>query len=189
MRHSSLLIAALLVLLVPCAQAKKNPADYPLRVSLVPTSVHSHYDSSQMFKTADGDGRGNLFENSQPKAFDFSFTCTVRPVSSMGYETYMARWKKPGHVLEVLLPETGHPDNLEGCELQVILKEGKAYYRPHGMLSEESADEYKQWMIKNDYDPEHGKNTPTQPEVPSAAPPPPSGPSVAPPSGTPTARQ
>jgi len=140
--------------------------------------------------SADGEGRGDLFENSQPKAFDFSYSCTVRPVPSMGYETYMTRWKKPGRVLEILLPETGHPDNLESCELQVVLKEGKAYYKPRGMLSEESADAYKQWMVKNNYDPEHGKDMPTQAETPFVdPPPPPTGPSVAPPNANPPAKQ
>ncbi len=138
-----------------------DPAEYPLRVHVFSHSGHSHY-SHQMLDYSDGEGRGNLFENSQPTAFDFSYRCMERIEDSIGYETYMARWKKPGRSVEIMLPRMGHPDQVESCELQLILKPGMAYVKHNGEVSEGPADAMKKWMMEHDYDPEHGKVVPTR---------------------------
>jgi len=75
-------------------------------------------------------------------------------MNSVGYETYMARWKKPGQTLELLLPAMG-----DVCELRVDLKED-AYYRHDKHVREEPAAKFKAWMVAHQYDPEHGKNVP-----------------------------
>jgi hypothetical protein len=36
-----------------------------------------------------------------------------------------------------------------------------AYVQHNGLLGVEPSDRFKEWMVKHDYDPEHGKNTPT----------------------------
>lgn len=162
MRPSSFLLAAALAVAfsAPLANAKDlNPADYPLRVALLAHNSHSHYNGGWL-DYVDGEGRADLFENGQPEAVDYSYRCEQRLVNSMGFETYMARWKKAGRELEVLLPETGHPGRLASCKLQVTIKEGMAYFRHNGVIAEGPASQLKQWMVKHDYDPEHGKNVP-----------------------------
>lgn len=167
MHFSSRIFACLLFCLVLAAYAsakKIKPADFPLRVHMIQHSEHSHYQG-RVLDEVDGDGRGNLFENSRAVAFDFSYTCWERPVSIMGYETYMARWKKPGRELEILLPVMDSPDNFSPCALRVTLKPASVYAERNGQLSEVPANEYKKWLDKQEYDPEHGLNPPSTPSA------------------------
>lgn len=140
------------------ATAKTNTANYPLRVHIFSYNGHSHYYGRSLDEV-DGEGRANLFENSEARGFDFSYHCSDRLQVSAGYETYMARWKKPGQVLEILLPVFGKPGAADGCELRVLMKE-TAYVRHNGMMGEEPAAQFKEWMVKHDYDPEHGEDVP-----------------------------
>jgi hypothetical protein len=78
-------------------------------------------------------------------------------MNSEGYETYPARWRKPGKELEILLPAMGGV-----CDLKVEMKPDIVYHRHKGSLSEEPAAKYKEWMAKVQYDPEHGKNQPLE---------------------------
>ena len=156
-------MAACLLLTAAAWAGRSNAADYPLRVHIYEFSAHSHYYDRSL-QQVDGEGRANLFENGQPKGFDFSYQCGTRILASDGYETYMARWKKPGRELEILLPVMGgKPGEMNACDLKVGLKEDTVYHRHNGLLSEEPAAKYKEWMDKHQYDPEHGKNEPLNP--------------------------
>lgn len=164
------LFAALLA--APQAQARKAaPDEFPLRVHIFAHNGVSHY-RDHMLTSVDGEGRANLYENGMPTAFDFSYLCSGRLVNSIGYETYLARWKKPGREIEVLLPEAGSPDHVDSCKLQVVLKTGMAYYKHDGQLGEAPSEVFQKWMLKHDYDPEHGKNLPVRPEQPETPEPP-----------------
>jgi hypothetical protein len=172
--------------------AKWGAADFPLRVRIFQFNAHSHYYYRSL-DAVDGEGRADLFENGQPLGFDFGYECGSRIMVSAGYETYMARWKKPGRELEILLPVLGgKPGEMNSCDLQVTLKQDSVYVRHNGLMSEEPAAKYKSWMIKHQYDPEHGLNEPVnaaaEPPAQNGAPEPPSPsqPSQpqAPPSGT-----
>jgi hypothetical protein len=144
--------------------ASHSTADYSLRVHIYQFNSHSHYYGPQYYGQkvdyVDGEGRANLFENGEPRGFDFGYRCGARLMSSAGYETYFARWKKPGKALEILLPQFGKPGAFDTCELKVEMKENSVYHRHNGLLSEEPASKYKEWMEKVQYDPEHGKNEP-----------------------------
>ena len=41
------------------------------------------------------------------------------------------------------------------------------YYSHNGTLGTEPVEAFKQWMTKHDYDPEHGKDTPTPTNPPA----------------------
>ncbi len=162
-RHTSLVLAGLaLSLLLPSSGfAAHNPADYPLRVHIFSHNGVSHYygpGGIRSLEDVDGEGRANLFENSQPRAFDFHYECEERLMNTMGYETLPARWKKPNVELEILLPVSG-----KTCKFQVAMKDGIAYRMSNGNFGEEPADRFKVWMDKYQYDPEHGRNTPIKP--------------------------
>lgn len=156
-------IAACLVLTVAAWAGKWNAADYPMRVHVFQYNAHSHYYGRSL-EQVDGEGRANLYENSQPKGFDFSYECSARIMGSAGFETYVARWKKPGRELEILLPVMGgKPGEMSACDLKVSLKEDTVYYRHNGLLGEEPAAKFKDWMVRHQYDPEHGLNEPVNP--------------------------
>jgi len=143
--------------------AKWNAANYPLRVHIFQFNAHSHY-YNRVLDAVDGEGRANLYENGQPTGFDFSYQCGVRLLVSPGFETYLARWKKPGRELAILLPALGgKPGEMNECDLAVTVKEDTAYYKHNGLLDEEPAAKFKDWMVRHQYDPEHGLDQPANP--------------------------
>jgi hypothetical protein len=79
--------------------AGRNVADNSLRVHIFQFNSHSHYYHSAGYNGlssldgVDGEGCANLYENSQPRGFDFSYQCGERLMVSPGYEAYPARWK------------------------------------------------------------------------------------------------
>ena len=141
--------------------AARNLAEFPLRVHIFQFNSHSHYYSpTRSLEVVDGEGRANLFENGEPRGFDFKYRCGERLRGNAGYETYPAKWKKPGRELEILLPQFGKQDAYDACDLEVLMKSGIVYRHTNGGLGEEPAARFKEWMEKHQYDPEHGKNEP-----------------------------
>jgi hypothetical protein len=136
-----------------------NVANYPLRVHVVSNNNRTHYHD-RLVDYVDGEGRADLYENGQPRGFDYGFRCDDRVRLSDGYETYPARWKKPGSELEILQPVMGKPGATWVCNLKVEMKDF-VYIRHNGLVDEKPAAEFKEWMDKRQYDPEHGKNEPT----------------------------
>jgi hypothetical protein len=151
---------------IGAAQSSKL-ADYPLRIHIFGRNETTFYHM-RVAEEAKGEGRANLFENGEARGVDFQFSCAKRLETSSGYETFPAKWKKPNQELEVLLPEFGKADKYDKCKFEVQMKDF-AYLRHNGILGTESVEQFKEWMVKHDYDPEHGKNTPT-PNPPGAQP-------------------
>jgi hypothetical protein len=142
-----------------CAAQSKKIAEYPLRVHIFRRSETTFY-RMRVAEESKGQGRANLFENGQARGLDFQFNCASPLQTSSGYETFAAKWKKPNQELEVLMPEFGKADKYDKCKFQVQMKDF-AYVQHNGLLGVEPTDRFKEWMVKHDYDPEHGKNTPT----------------------------
>lgn len=151
--------AACVFLLPAATAAARDLAGFPLRVHVFQTSeaVHSRRDVVQ---NVEGTGRANLFENREPRGFDYSFNCSQRVMTSSGFETYPARWKKKDQVLEIALPVMGKPNAAQTCELKVLMKDF-AYFKRGGAVATEPRAAFKDWMVKHGYDPEHGKETPS----------------------------
>ena len=135
-----------------------NPADYPLRIHIYRRNETTFYRNRQT-EEAKGEGRANLFEGGEPKGVDFQFECDTKLQTSSGYETFPAKWKKPGQELVILQPQFGK-NGYDTCRLKVMVKDF-VYVTRNGNLNSEPISVFKQWMTKHDYDPEHGKNTPT----------------------------
>lgn len=151
------------------ALASPNYSDYPLRLHIFRRSETTFYHG-RVEEEAKGDGRANLFENGEAHGVDFSFECPEKLRASFGYETYAAKWKKPGKELQVLLPEFGKTGKYFTCNLKTDVKDF-AYAQHNGVMRSEPVAEFKAWMVKHEYDPEHGKDTPTRVagEAPAAA--------------------
>jgi len=78
------------------------------------------------------------------------------------FDTFMARWKKPDKEIEILMPVMGgNPGDMNACVLKVNMKPDSVYLYRNGAIAEMPIAEYKDWMIKHEYDPEHGKDHPT----------------------------
>lgn len=160
-------ISACFLFLPASASAKTNPADYPLRVHIVFRNGIRHYHGMgggiSSLEEVDGLGQANLFENGQPLGFDFNYNCGQPITPQSAFDTYIARWKKQGRVLEIAYPVMGgKPGDVYTCELKVSMKQNTVYVRRSGGIAEEPAAEFKQWMVAHQYDPEHGKNQPVK---------------------------
>ena len=162
-----------------------NLADYPLRIHIYRRNETTFYHHRQE-EEAKGEGRANLYENGEPKGIDFQFECDNKLQTSSGYETFPAKWKKPGQELVILQPQFGKT-GYDTCRLKVMVKDF-VYVTRNGNLNSEPIDVFKQWMAKHDYDPEHGKTMPTQlapqaanPTRPGAPAEPPASPAAPPP--------
>jgi len=138
----------------------KNVADYPLRLHIFGRNETNFYHNRAMDE-AKGEGRANLFENGEARAVDFNFECSQKIKASFGYETYPAKWKKPGRELTVLFPEFGKAGSYFTCNINVDEK-GFAYAVHDGRVESLPVADYKKWMVNHDYDPEHGKDLPTR---------------------------
>ena len=160
-RARNLLYFCLLTPIVLHAESK-NPADYPLRIHILGKNQTTFYHN-RYAEEAKGEGRADLFENSEARGVDFTFDCSEKLKASFGFETYPAKWKKPNQELTVLLPVFGKTGAYFTCNLKTDVKDFAYAMRNGQMISEPVAD-YKKWMIKHDYDPEHGKNTPIKPQ-------------------------
>jgi hypothetical protein len=136
----------------------KNPADYPLRVHVLGRNETTFYHNRSA-EEAKGEGRANLFANSEARGVDFTFDCSEKLKASFSYETYPAKWKKPGQELVVLLPVFGKSNSFFTCNFKTDVKDF-VYASRNGRRIEAPVADYKKWMVAHDYDPEHGKNTP-----------------------------
>jgi hypothetical protein len=161
----------------------KNIADYTLRIRIYSKDSTTFYHN-RIEEESKGEGRGNLFEGDDVHGVDFNYDCDEKFKASFGYQTYPARWKKPGRVLTVLLPVFGKSNSYFTCNFNTDVKDF-VYNRHNDKMSSEPEARYKLWMVKHDYDPVHGKNEPTQlspadteaePQPPAAADQPPAPP-------------
>ena len=169
----------------------KNLADYPLRLHIFGRSQTSfYYSRARSLDETQGDGRANLYENSEARGLDFNYQCSYKVRASFGYETYPARWKKQGKTLVVLMPIFGQSGKFFTCDFNADMKDF-AYAEGKNGLRSEPVAQFKLWMQRHDYDPEHGKDVPVRgggeqgPMPPpegsgEAAPPPPPPPAGAP---------
>jgi len=161
----SIALAICLLFSMPVSAGRFNSSDFPLRVLILFRNGARHYHGMgggiSSLDAVDGLGEANLFENGEPTGFEFNYNCSQPITPTPGLETFMARWKKQGRVLQILMPVMGgKPGDMNSCDLNVNLKPGTAYVRHNGGVVEEPAAQFKAWMIKHQYDPEHGKDMP-----------------------------
>ncbi len=160
MRLCLVLLCCTLIASAPLIAESKNPADYPLRVHIFGRDQTTFYHN-RYAEESKGDGRANLFANGEVRGVDFNFDCSEKLRGSFGYETYPAKWKKPNQELIVLLPVFGKTNAYFTCNLKTDVKD-YAYVAHDGKMGSEPPEQFKAWMVKHDYDPEHGKNTPVK---------------------------
>ena len=152
----------------------KDADDFPLRVVIFRNTEHGrHTREAKSFNDTpdylDGIGQADLFENSIPVAFEYSYACMPGMRPSGGYETFPARWKKRDKTLEILVPEPGRPWNNVSCVLHTTMQPGMVFFWNDDDVMQEPAAKFKDWMVKHQFDPENGKVMPIEAE-PAATP-------------------
>ncbi len=141
---TSLAVLAVLLCAPAIAGAKRNLADYTLRLHIFETSWNHNGFGYH------GYGRANLFdEKGVPHGVEFTYDCDDHLMYSNGNEAYPAKWKKPDQSMEVIFGEIGQkPDQFHACDFKVAEK-SFVFYRHNGRLDTESAQDYMA-MHKND---------------------------------------
>lgn len=134
---TSLAVLAALLCLPAFAGAKKNLADYPLRLHIYQTNWSRNGFGYHGF------GRANLFdEKGQPHGVEYTYDCDLHLMASNGPEAYPARWKKAGQSMEVIFGEIGQkPDEFHTCDFKIAQK-SYVFYRGSAGLDTESPDEF-----------------------------------------------
>lgn len=167
-------VALCLVTLPAFAQSTKK-ADYPLRLHIFAEDPLAAY-RGKVEESLSGKGRANLFEKGMPHAVDYTYACPDKVRPTQGADTYPAKWKTPGQELVVLMPSTTKQGEFFPCTFHTQVRTF-AYISTNGIIGQESAQDFKAWMTKHQYDPEHDKDAvdmerATPPTDKSAAPPP-----------------
>ncbi len=169
MRHRvlfSLSALAVCLSIVPQALAgSPDAAKYPLRVYIFRFAVQPSHsrEPKHPFDMPDyvsGMGQADLFENGEPRGFQFNYSCTVEMRASGSYSTFPARWKKHEKTLEILLPRKGTSEDMESCDLQAEMMPGQVFFWKDGVVSVESSALLKSWMVKHKFDPESSDEQP-----------------------------
>jgi hypothetical protein len=133
----SLVVLTLFLSAPSLLEAKRNLADYTLRLHIYgSTWTHNGFGYH-------GYGRANLFdEQGAPHGVEYTYDCDDHLMASSGNEAYPAKWKKPAQSIEVIFGEIGaKPDSFQACEFKVAEKPF-VFYRHNGGLETESAAEF-----------------------------------------------
>lgn len=130
------LTLALILLLPLTVLAGKNPADYPLQIQV----IESHWN--RRYGTVDGWGRGDVADGASIHGFDFSYSSTEPFHRTVGNAHYLAKWKKEGLKMELLVGEIGAPDKFRAYDLKTTVRDD-VYIRGHDGAMAISQEEYK----------------------------------------------
>jgi hypothetical protein len=136
MRKLALTISAFFLFPV-VVLAGKNLADYPLQIRVVESHWHRHRDGS-----VDGWGRGDVKDGDSVRGFDFSYYAGEPFHRTVGDAHYLAKWKKEGLKMELLVGEIGSPDKYASYDLKTTVRDDVYVPGPDGAVAV-SQQEYK----------------------------------------------
>src|ERR1700691_811496 len=115
MRRLALAVVCISLLFPTVLLAGKNLADYPLQIQVIESHWH-HHD-----RMVDGYGRGDIKDGDSIHAFDFTYSAGEPFHRTVGDAHYLAKWKKEGLKLELLVGEIGSPDKFISYDLKTSM--------------------------------------------------------------------
>jgi hypothetical protein len=123
--------------------AGKNPAEYPLQIQV----IESHWNRpinnvDRRYGGVEGWGRGDIKDGDSIRGFDFSYTAAEPFHRTVGDGRYLAKWKKDGTKMELLVGEIGSPDKFHAYDLKTTVRDD-VYVRGHDGATAISQEEYK----------------------------------------------
>ena len=131
--------AALLAVATTVNAADKNPADYPIKLTILET----HIDTNRW--GAHGSGRARINNAGQVNGIEFHYDCDEKLGVSYGGEFFAAKWKKEPYTLTVLSHGMGGDKHENTCDLTVNVHDF-IYVTKDGHLTTESQ---KQWAARH----------------------------------------
>jgi hypothetical protein len=123
--------------------AGKNLSDYPLQIQV----IESHWNRptsnvDRRFGGVEGWGRGDINDGDSVHGFDFSYTSVEPFHRTVGGGHYLAKWKKEGLKMELLVGEIGAPDKFQTYDLKTTVRD-EVYVRGPDGATVISQEEYK----------------------------------------------
>ncbi|MFZ0769923.1 MAG: hypothetical protein WCA49_10025 [Candidatus Sulfotelmatobacter sp.] len=151
-------LALAVALMFPLAlSAGKNLGDYPLQIQV----IESHWNRPSRYGPVDGWGRGDIKDGDAINAFDFSYTAGEPFHRTVGDARYLAKWKKGGLRMEMLVGEIGAPDKFQSYDLKTTMRDD-VYVRGHDGAIAISQEEYKARAKDKDNDKEKDSDSDKQ---------------------------
>ena len=123
--------------------AGKNLAEYPLQIKVIETHWNRPLTPiDRRYGTVDGWGRGDIMDGDSMRGFDFAYSSTEPFHRTVGDGHYVAKWKKEGLKMELLVGEIGSPDKFHTYDLKTTVRDD-VYVRGHDGAAAISQEEYK----------------------------------------------
>jgi hypothetical protein len=119
--------------------AGKNLADYPLQIQVIESHWHRHQGM------VDGYGRGDIRDGESIRGFDFAYTSGEPFHRTVGDAHYLAKWKKEGLKLELLVGEIGAPDKYVTYDLKTSMRDDVYVPGPDGAMAISQQDYKDKW--------------------------------------------
>ena len=119
--------------------AGKNLADYPLQIQVIESRWHRHQGM------VDGYGRGDIRDGESIRGFDFAYTSGEPFHRTVGDAHYLAKWKKEGLKLELLVGEIGAPDKYVTYDLKTSMRDDVYVPGPDGAMAISQQDYKDKW--------------------------------------------
>jgi hypothetical protein len=131
------LLVCIFFLLPAVSRAGKNLADYPLQIQVIESHWHRYRGG------VDGYGRGDIRTGDSVRGFDFAYSATEPFHKTVGDAHYLAKWKKDGLKMELLVGEIGSPDKYATYDLKTTVRDDVYVAGPDGAMAV-SQQEYKE---------------------------------------------
>jgi hypothetical protein len=141
MRRLALAVVSISFLFPSLLFAGKNLADYPLQIQVIESHWHREHGM------VDGYGRGDIQDVDSIHAFDFTYSAGEPFHRTVGDAHYLAKWKKEGLRLEMLVGEIGSPDKFISYDLKTSMRDDVYVPGPDGAKAV-SQQEYKDKYAK-----------------------------------------
>jgi len=148
MRRLALAVGSLFLLSVPLL-AGRNLADYALQIQV----IESHWN--RRHGTVEGWGRGDVRDGDSIRGFDFAYTSGEPFHRTVGDTHYLAKWKKQGLKMELLVGEIGSPDKYVSFDLKTTMRDDVYVPGPNGAVAV-SQQEYKEMEKETEKETEKG---------------------------------
>ena len=146
MRAISIFLLSLALLCI-FASGEQNPADYPMKLSVLDQpSISSHSMIAGVF-TYTGSGHANLQDGDAMNGVEYSYDCSFRVIPSTPEAPYPAKWLKPQTKLKILAAIIGQPGKFTDCEVKATVVDG-VYVRQSGQVVLISKAEYASWKAE-----------------------------------------
>ncbi len=133
-----------LALLGGLSWGERNPADYPMTISILdqPSFTTHSFSGSYMYTAS---GHANLQDGGAIYAVDYSYDCDIRLVPNSLNTPYRAKWSKPKTRMKVLASVIGEPNKSVECEIKTSIRDG-VYFRQAGQAVLITNAEYVSWQ-------------------------------------------